>query len=140
MSAAFREGIMRVAVLLPFLAATQCLELSVIFCIISLKVRRRPENLAFSLLAFFLGGMIGCELLLQEADSLPHGLFWYRLQFVGIFSSCSLLLSFISLVIGRPAFPAAPAGLVFPFGAAIGRRLPSPDSPAPPARHAADRR
>ncbi len=108
---------MRVAILLPFLAAAQCLELAVIFCVLYLKVSRRLENLAFSLLAFFLGGMIGCELLLQEADSLPRGLFWYRLQlFFALFSS-ALMVHFLSIIVGRPLARRVWLGLLYPFTA-----------------------
>lgn len=108
---------MRVAVLLPFLAAAQCLELAAIFCVVYFKVSRRPENLAFSLLAFFLGGMIACELMLQETHSLLQGLFWYRLQLSFALFSSALMIHFLSLVAGGPLARRVWLGLLYPLTA-----------------------
>ncbi len=109
---------MRLAVLFPFLAATLCLELACIFFVVYLKISRRPENLAFSLMALFLSGMIGFELLMQETDSLILGLFWYRLQFACVFLAIGLMLHFVSLCIGQPLTRRFLFSLLYP-GAAL---------------------
>ena len=89
---------MRIAVLFPFFAATQCLQLALVFLVVHLKLSRRPENLTFCLLAFFLAGMTVCELLMQETDSLAHGLLAYRVQLsCGLFASV-LIIHFLALV------------------------------------------
>ena len=125
---------MRAAVLFPFFAASQCLELAFVFCIVYLKISRRPENLVFSLVAFFMGGMIACELLLQETDNLSRGLLWDRLQFACIFFGDALLLQFIPLAVGYP-LPRRLALTLYPVAAvlAAGAFHPLVLHPPPPA-------
>lgn len=110
---------MRAAVLFPFFAATQCLELALVFLVVHLKLSRRPENLTFCLLAFFLSGMTGCELLVQETDSLTQGLFWYRLQLSCALCASVLIIHFLALVAGQAPLRRVWSRLLYPLTALL---------------------
>ncbi len=93
---------MSVKDLIPTLAAVTCWELSLIFLVVYLRVNRRAQNRVYAALAFFLGAMIWCAMMLQDARERHADLFWYRLHFFCVYITIAALIHFLALVTRRP--------------------------------------
>lgn len=135
---------MRFASAVTLIAAFSCLEVSIIFAVLCVKVSRRKSDLLFSMLSLCFAWTLGCHLMFEQATEPRSLLFWLRMIYVGRFAALSVLLHFVSLTRQRPLHPIL-LGLNYVLGAVLSAvactavffRLPSAAGEVSPASFAA---
>ena len=93
---------MHLADFIPAFAAVTCWEFSLAYFVISRRISRRPVNLTYAVLSFFVGDMNYFDLMLLDTRDRHADLIWYYFHYAAVYGIAVTWIYFLPLMIRRP--------------------------------------
>jgi signal transduction histidine kinase len=89
----------------PLVAALLCLEVTIAFAVLYVKVSRRKADLLFSVVSLCLAWMTWASFKYNGTSAPSDCLFWLRMQYVGAGAAVTVFVHFVSVVVNQPMRP-----------------------------------